>query len=182
MSKAAHRVREIPRSEPEPVNPDLYPRLHQPNSLRVGESVFYRGLRYYIERAPAKWEEGTHIRIADCIIRPDQPAPLSRTSFNVHADLLEIAPTSRNKFGRQPTKKAVERRERQKVDGVRDNGDDVAVLLRDCSTLDDVYAAAAKYLGVPEPELRAKYGHLNPGQQRMNCGNRMRGEAKRRAK
>lgn len=57
----------------------------------------------------------------------------------------------------------------------KDNGDHVAGLLRPCETLDQVYAAAAKYLKVKEKELRDKYGHLNPGQQRMNCGNRMRG-------
>lgn len=57
-----------------------------------------------------------------------------------------------------------------------DNGDPVARMLRDADTLDAVYAAAAKYLGVKEKELRDKYGHLNPGQQRMNCGNRMRGK------
>ncbi|MBM3853209.1 MAG: hypothetical protein FJ399_08625 [Verrucomicrobia bacterium] len=57
-----------------------------------------------------------------------------------------------------------------------DNGDPVARMLRDAETLDQVYAVAAKYLKVPEKELRSKYGHLNPGQQRMNCGNRMRGK------
>ena len=57
-----------------------------------------------------------------------------------------------------------------------DNGDPVARMLRDAETLDQVYAVASKYLKTSEKELRAKYGHLNPGQQRMNCGNRMRGK------
>lgn len=60
-----------------------------------------------------------------------------------------------------------------------DNGDPVARLLRDAHTLDDVYKVTAKHLKVPEKELRAKYGHLNPGQQRMNCGNRLRGAWKK---
>lgn len=37
-----------------------------------------------------------------------------------------------------------------------------------------MYAAGAKYLGVEESSLRERYGHLNPGQQRMNIGNRLR--------
>lgn len=40
--------------------------------------------------------------------------------------------------------------------------------------LDGVYTAAAQELGVAEADLRAKYGHLNPGLQRMNLGNRLR--------
>lgn len=54
------------------------------------------------------------------------------------------------------------------------NGDAVALQL-DAKSLDDVYKAAAKTLGVPESELRARYAHLNVGMQRMNLGNRMRG-------
>jgi hypothetical protein len=53
-------------------------------------------------------------------------------------------------------------------------GDDIAAQLLG-KTLDQVYAIAAKAIGVPEAELRAKYAHLNPGQARMNLGNRMRG-------
>jgi hypothetical protein len=41
-------------------------------------------------------------------------------------------------------------------------------------TLDAIYTEAAIVLGTPEADLRAKYGHLNPGMQRMNLGNRMR--------
>lgn len=40
--------------------------------------------------------------------------------------------------------------------------------------LAELYSRAARLLGVPEPELRKKYGHLNPGLQRMNLGNRLR--------
>lgn len=51
--------------------------------------------------------------------------------------------------------------------------DEVAMSLMGL-TLDEVYAAASPVLGVPEPDLRAKYGHLNPGLQVMNLRNRMR--------
>lgn len=55
-----------------------------------------------------------------------------------------------------------------------DNGDDVAVQLRGMD-LDDVYSTVAKALGCTEKELRERYQHLNPGMQRMNLGNRLRG-------
>lgn len=61
----------------------------------------------------------------------------------------------------------------------RDVGDEVAIMLRDCKSVDDVYKVAAKYLGVPETELRERYAKLNAGQQRMNCGNRMRAKWKK---
>jgi len=171
-----------PRTEPDPIRPDLFPRLHEPGSLKVGDSVWYNDQRYYLERVPPAWEQGTFVRIADCVIRPDQPAPLDRTSFNVPADLVSLAPVSRNKYGRQPTKKAVDRREKMRVEGVRDNGDEVAVLLRACTTLDDVFTLAASKLGETEDELRAKYEHLDNGRKRMTLGNRLRGYFKKGGK
>lgn len=39
---------------------------------------------------------------------------------------------------------------------------------------DELYRRAAHVLGVPVSELRAKYGHLNPGLQAMNLRNRLR--------
>lgn len=54
-----------------------------------------------------------------------------------------------------------------------DIGDKVADRLRG-KTLDEAYDAAAKVLGESTKALRAKYEHLNPGQQRMCLGNRMR--------
>lgn len=56
-----------------------------------------------------------------------------------------------------------------------DNGDKLAAQLRG-STLDQVYAFAAKTLGEAEKDLRTKYAHLNVGMQRMNLGNRCRAE------
>lgn len=64
-------------------------------------------------------------------------------------------------------------------DRVRDNGDPISQMLRKAVTLDETYAAGAEYLGLPEAELRARYGHLNHGQQRMNIGNLMRGKFRR---
>ena len=52
-------------------------------------------------------------------------------------------------------------------------GDDLAVALAGHG-LDVIYSAAAVVLSTDEPELRQRYGHLNPGQQRMNLGNRIR--------
>lgn len=39
---------------------------------------------------------------------------------------------------------------------------------------DEMYRRAAEKLGIPEAELRKKYGHLNPGLQQMNLRNRLR--------
>lgn len=55
-----------------------------------------------------------------------------------------------------------------------DNGDVVAAQLRG-KTLEEVYEVVADKLGCSEKELIARYSHLNPGQQRMNLGNRLRG-------
>lgn len=42
-------------------------------------------------------------------------------------------------------------------------------------TLDECYSIAATICEEDEGELRAKYGHLNTGMQRMNLGNKIRG-------
>lgn len=55
-----------------------------------------------------------------------------------------------------------------------DNGDVVAQQLRG-KTLEEVYEVVADKLGCSEKELLARYGHQNPGQQRMCLGNRLRG-------
>ena len=54
------------------------------------------------------------------------------------------------------------------------NGDAVATNLAGLS-LEAVYSVASQALSIPVEDLQAKYGHLNPGQQRMNLGNRLRG-------
>ena len=60
-----------------------------------------------------------------------------------------------------------------------DNGDTVALLLRGAD-LETVYQIGARELGVTVTELKTKYAHLNPGQQRMNVGNRVRAATKKR--
>jgi hypothetical protein len=55
-----------------------------------------------------------------------------------------------------------------------DNDDDVAKKLRG-KDLDEVYTFAAKTCELSVAELKKKYGGLNPGMQRMNLGNKIRG-------
>lgn len=144
-----------------------------PQDLPVGTPVFYRGERYHVETVPPSWDVSAHVRIANCRIRPEFPAPNDRVVFAVHPDLLEIAPVGKNPYGKQPTHRSVVAKAERQAKGVNDAGDVVADLLRG-SDLDTVYAMAAEFLSESEDELRAKAGHLNPGQQRMWCGNRMR--------
>jgi colicin import membrane protein len=49
-------------------------------------------------------------------------------------------------------------------------------------TIDETYTVASKFCEISEKELRDKYGHLNVGMQRMNLGNRIRGEVNKRDK
>lgn len=144
--------------------------------LSVGTSVFYRDQRYWIETVGDRF-----IRIADTRIEPDQldRVPNNRTSFYVPAQLVQEAPVTRNKYGRQPTKKTIDRREKQKQTGQRDNGDEVAAMLRECKSLDEVFKLAAKHLGEKEAALRQKYDHLDNGRKRMVLGNRLRGHFKK---
>lgn len=60
-----------------------------------------------------------------------------------------------------------------------DNGDDLATMLRGLSPT-EVIGLAERILALPAGELAAKYEKLNPGQQRMNAGNRIRGAVKRK--
>lgn len=57
-----------------------------------------------------------------------------------------------------------------------DCADDVAAKLRGLP-IDEVYELAAQELGMDVVVLKATYGHLNVGMQRMNLGNRIRGAA-----
>lgn len=65
-------------------------------------------------------------------------------------------------------------RDRLKTSGYLDIGDEIAKALRGKSLAEN-YKFAADRLGETETALRAKYAHLNPGQQRMCLGNRLRG-------
>jgi hypothetical protein len=62
-----------------------------------------------------------------------------------------------------------------------DVNDEVAQELRALG-LDEVYAKAAEALECGVEELRTAYSHLNPGMQRMNLGNRIRGAEAAKAK
>lgn len=134
---------------------------------------------------PLSLLENPWIRIGDHRVPPqrineasgiDTTPPLNdkRTSFYVHVDELSPVPVDFNKYAtRLPTVASVARASRAKA-GIRDVGDEVATMLRSCDTLDKTYAVAGEYLVVPVADLKTRYGHLNPGQQRMNLGNRMR--------
>ena len=54
-----------------------------------------------------------------------------------------------------------------------DNGDAIALQLRG-QTLEFAYEIASEHLDIPSASLKSKYAHLNPGQQRMCLGNRLR--------
>lgn len=153
----------------------------------MGQPVWYRNERYYVEWVPPDWKRSVGVRISsaripegstyDPVMRiaVHERLPDTRHSFFVTADALELARPVRIRTefaGRAPTKSAEDRRK----SGAQDVGDEVAQLLRES---DDIYATAAKFLGIEAPDLRAKYGHLNPGQQRMNLGNRMRAYARK---
>lgn len=58
------------------------------------------------------------------------------------------------------------------------NGDDVAAILAGADPA-SVIRAAELILGLGKDELRKRYERLNPGQQRMNGGNRIRAAFKR---
>jgi hypothetical protein len=58
------------------------------------------------------------------------------------------------------------------------NGDEVANLLAGRS-VEETYEIVEGKLGLKPGTLAAKYANLNPGQQRMNAGNRLRGAVKR---
>lgn len=58
---------------------------------------------------------------------------------------------------------------------VQDNGDAVAKKLREAAQ-EDLYKVAAEAVGEETAaEWKARYAHLNPGMQRMNVGNKLRG-------
>lgn len=159
---------------PEEIPDSIWPMKFKPNDLQVGTSVFYHNERYWVEVVPSSWLETCSVRITDK--RPPRPGleqTPERVSFCVHPDTLELAPVNKNPFGRQPTKAAVVKREAAKAEGRRDNGDEVATMLRGKS-LDEAYEVASELLGVPAEELKDKYAHLDHGRQRMVLGNRMR--------
>ena len=160
------------------VNPSNVPRKWEPGQLVRGNLVFYRGERMWVEYAPRDWETSHMVHIGGSPV-PDGPIDFTRPLTQkrnvqaVHADCLLAAPQVKSVYGHLPTVASATRAERTKA-GIHDIGDPIAVKLRSCKTLEDVYKVAAKMLGCPPAELKDRYGRLNPGQQRMNLGNRMR--------
>lgn len=163
------------------IDPKHFPKKHAPGALTRGTSVWYRGERHYVEFCPPTWESGCYARICASRVHPDVERlsgsdlrdKCHANSFCVHADLLSLAPTVKSFYADQPTLAGAARAERTKR-GEKDVGDPVAVMLREGKSLDDVYRIGAAYLEVQASDLKAKYAHLNPGQQRMTIGNRMR--------
>lgn len=181
----------------DPVPPEVLARVRTIKAWegpppQEGDIVFYRGNRYWVEAAPAAFSPETSpwVRIGDKpvpkpIIEPTtglrvhRPLNNDRESFYVHPDLLKPLPPDFNrKATRLPTVASVARAERAKS-GSRDVGDEIATRLRECGDLESVYRCAAEYLREPVEALKKKYAHLNPGQQRMNLGNRMRAKWKK---
>lgn len=165
---------------PPPVDPKHWPKKHVAGALKRGDTVWYRGERFWIESVPADWKVTCYARISSIAVHPDplRALPTNRTTLCVHADLLSLAPAAKSIYHKPPSEADVARSERARA-GQRDIGDEVATLLREAGDLDAVYAAGAKFLGCDVASLKSKYGHLNPGQQRMNVGNKMRHHAKK---
>jgi hypothetical protein len=163
----------------QPIDPKHYPKRWKEGELKRGDSVWYRNERYWVEWAPKRWSDTCYVRMANQAVRQEpHPLPSEHPNTNtlvfcVHADLLTEAPVTKNLYARQPTLADVARKERASK-GVKDVGDEVAERLRSCKSLDEMYESASDYLDVPVSKLKEKYGKLNPGQQRMNLGNRMR--------
>jgi hypothetical protein len=159
-----------------------YPKKHAEGSLKRGDSVWYRGERWWVERCHDKWAESCSVRISDVRVHPDlsRLPDKNRTSFNVHADTLDLAPTSGNAYAKQSSMADEARKERTRS-GQTDVGDHVAELLRSANSIEELYSIASEFLDIPIRELKDRYGHLNPGQQRMNLGNKMRFKFKKEA-
>lgn len=158
---------------PTPIPEAMKSKKFSPEDLPAGTPVFYRGERYFIEVGRKDWNYSAHVYISDTKTRDGEGTAKTANRFAVHPDLLEIAPTVKGFAAKQPTQKAVIAKAERQAKGIADAGDIVAETLRGLD-LDSVYAAAAAFMNIDEQELRDKYSRLNPGQQRMNCGNRMR--------
>lgn len=174
---AGHAIDRPKREETLPIDEKHHPKKHAPGSLKEGDSVWYRGERWWIERAPKDWIWSASVRITDIAPAPGKESPNARTTFYVHADCVDVAPTKGSRFEKQTTM-AQEAAKTRARSGQKDVGDEAAVMLRNKS-LGEAYTIAARFLRVPEDELRTKYRHLNNGQIRMNLGNRIRNQIKK---
>ena len=165
--------------QPMMLDPEKAPRKHvlgpADDQMHVGSLVFHNGERYWVSICPTSWTMTHHIRISSKLVNPVAPERRDSECFSLHADCVDLF--TGKKTRKLPTAKSVEREKRAEA-GIADVGDEVSVVLRGLN-LDQMYTTASLYLGVPEEQLRGKYGRLNPGMQRMNLGGRMRTKHKR---
>ena len=107
--------------------------------------------RQEVETAAAEWREQN----------PLPGLPLDPPTYERPVSRETVAVSVPRETGPKPAKSPVA------------TGDDLAMVLAGHG-LDVIYSAAAVVLSTDESELRQRYAHLNPGQQRMNLGNRIR--------
>jgi hypothetical protein len=157
-----------------PRTPADWPKKWAPGELKMGESVWYKGERWWICNIGLDWMHTSYVQIIDSPYHPGHMiVPKGASIESVHADLLDRAPVNGSVYHKQDTKEAIEKKAMMKEKGINDIGDEVAELLRGKS-LEEAYAVAAKFMDEEEEFLQGKFGHLNNGQQRMQLGNRMR--------
>jgi hypothetical protein len=120
------------------------------------EILDHDGKRRKVRNGEISWTPGLVAVIAGDVDRIEAPKPAPKATPTLSATIAPVK-VEAPKAKRQPH-----------------NGDEVARMLEG-TTLAEVYAKASHLLCISESELLVKYGHLNPGQQRMNLGNRLRG-------
>lgn len=106
---------------------------------------------------------------------PEAPAKKARTAKAAARTPRARKPISERRNGVIQAEYLPKYQAYKRADGKTslDNGDGVASTLR-ALALETVYKVTAKEIGESIEALKAKYGHLNPGMQRMNLGNRLR--------
>lgn len=105
----------------------------------------------------------------------ESPKKTRKEAFRTPREPRARKPISERRNGVIDAQYLPKYREYRRADGKAsvDNGDGVASTLRGV-TLELVYKICAKEIGESIEALKTKYGHLNPGMQRMNLGNKLR--------
>ena len=116
--------------------------------------------RQEVETAAAEWREQNPLPGLP-LDPPAYERPVSRETVAVSVPRETVAVSVPRGTAPKPAKSPVA------------TGDDLAMALAGHG-LDVIYSVAAVVLSTDEFELRQRYAHLNPGQQRMNLGNRIR--------
>lgn len=113
----------------------------------------------------------THAKMGALVVGADVARPIQ------WPDMAAVA--EKAKAARPPMSEEAKAKLREYADThPKDVGDQVAIWLRGLD-LEGVYVKGAEYLGEKLDVLKAKYAKLNPGQQRMTIGNRMRAKWKK---